>query len=406
MSDVKEDTLDRHFAEQLKLVSDVFIESICTSHHDIIHHWLTVFYNATGSEKYARNCLMVLMHGQLKEMGRLGKPFTDLSNTTRRLDDVLNTYGNDNTSIEKEQPEESKKTVELEAAPASDIESVCSSRCGSSSHYSEKLKATEKSDYELQIQKNRQLLEEVNELHARTIENEQHYKATDSKWQKKLNEGQNVMPLQSKRSMALLLKIEISTRSAIRRLKDWTPSGGVINFLSIALQDILDDEPETRSVLLELDRKLESVLDNLLEQAGERREKNVRILYDKLFQQQQEMLQAKDVLLQKEQAALAEARIQLQAKTRLWDIVTPYYREEAKLSSNMESTPPHQSRKSGGASARRPRLTLSPASSSSTSPVPLSPKRKEINDKNNKCNCEVCLGFKPKFSDMQFHSKC
>ncbi|KAH8366008.1 hypothetical protein KR093_008113, partial [Drosophila rubida] len=306
MSEVREDTLDRHFAVQLKLVSDVFIESICTSHHDIIHRWLMVFYGASGSEKYARNCLMILMYGQLKEMGRLGKPFTDLSNTTRRLDDVLGTYGVDDNSSEKEQP---KNNIELDTTIASDSESVCSSLGASTSHCSEK-----KSDYELQTQKNRELIEEVNELHARTVENEALFKQTDSKWQKKISEGHCALPsAQSKRSMALLLKIEISTRNAMRRLRDWTPSGGAINFLTIALQGVLDDEPETRSVLLELDRKLESVLDNLLEQAGERREKNVRILYDKLFQQQQEMLQAKDELLQKEQAALAEARQQLEA---------------------------------------------------------------------------------------------
>ncbi|KAH8301961.1 hypothetical protein KR044_001294, partial [Drosophila immigrans] len=299
MSDVREETLDRHFAVQLKLVSDVFIESICTSHHDIIHRWLLVFYGATGSEKYARNCLMILMYGQLKEMGRLGKPFTDLSNTTRRLEDVLSTYGNDNDNTNCAQSKEL----------ALDTDSVCSSGAASTSRGSEK-----KSDYELQTLKNRQLLEEVNELHARTVQNEQHYKQADSNWQRKVSEGQSVLPpAHSQRNMALLLKIEISTRNAIRRLRDWTPSCGAINFLTIALQDMLDDEPETRSVLLELDRKLEHVLDNLLEQAGERREKNVRILYDKLFQQQQEMLLAKDKLLLKEQAALATARQQLQA---------------------------------------------------------------------------------------------
>ncbi|XP_034481016.1 uncharacterized protein LOC117786759 [Drosophila innubila] len=390
MSELNEDSLDRHFAKQLQMVSDVFIQSICAVHHDIIHHWLLVFYEAPLSDKYARNCLMVLMHEQLKVMGKLGKPFTDLANAKLPLEEVLTKYESEKQS-EPENPPIAKTNTE------SDLETNYTSYDGVSSRSSGKLSTVvqssfnskkKKSDYELQLEKKQQLLKQAN------LDN---YKESESNWQKKMNQS-----LQTLRSQTRLQKVESNARHAIRRLKNWTPSSGSINLLRITLQDIFDDEPETRRILLDLDRKLERELENLLEQAGERREKNVRILYDQLFKQQQDLLQAKQTLLEQEQQNLAKARQQLQAKEQ-----APYYKNmPTQTSFYVRPSQQPQSKESNTCSCDQcqenrklvtPSPSPSPSVSSSSLFVHIQGNKELKNQKN--CDCKFCQQFKRELSD-------
>ncbi|KAM8710673.1 hypothetical protein ACLKA7_017317 [Drosophila subpalustris] len=321
MSELNEDSLDRHFAKQLQMVSDVFIQSVCPVHHDIIHHWLLVFYEATTADKYARNCLMVLMHEQLKAMGQLGRPFTELANTKLPLEQVLTKYEAD---------------APVKNYTESELETNYTSYDGASSQLS-------------------------------TVDHKD-------------------LPKRSVQS--LLQKVECNARHAIRRLRNWTPNGAPINFLLNTLQDILDDEPETRRLLLELDRKLERELENLLEQAGERREKNVRILYDQLFMQQQDLLQAKQALLQQEREALAEAREQLR---------TPSHKETPEHI-QQEATTRNSSTCNCCNCQENRKLVSPPPSVSSSSLFVHIQDNKELKSQKI-CNCQFCQQFRREFSD-------
>ncbi|KAL7732313.1 hypothetical protein ACLKA6_018537 [Drosophila palustris] len=344
MSELNEDSLDRHFAKQLQMVSDVFIQSVCPVHHDIIHHWLLVFYEAPTTDKYARNCLMVLMHEQLKAMGQLGRPFTELANTKLPLEQVLTKYESD-SAREAEQTEKNYTESELET------------------NYTSYDSASSQSD-------------------ASRKECEQHYKDLLKK------------SVKTRRTQTLLQKVECNARHAICRLRNWSPNGAPINFLLNTLQDILDDEPETRRLLLELDRKLEHELDNLLEQAGERREKNVRILYDQLFMQQQDLLQAKQALLQQEQEALAEAREQLQAQyhKETTTQTEPIQQEALTRNSNTCNC-------CNCSECQETRKLVSPLPSVSSSSLFVHIQGNKELKSQKICNCQFCQQFRREFSD-------
>lgn len=393
MSKPNEDSLDRHYASQLQVMSAVFIKSVCPFQNYIINRWLLVFHNAPAADKYARNCLMVLMLEHLKKMDKLGTPFTDLANTKLPLEEVLTIYetkSNCETRSLKEQMQSERVTEEPSKAAVVEkyVESDLDTNYGNDmNHSSGKLSTEEKFDfdsrssgkqksyYEPQSEKNRLLLKEVNSLIARTVENEHHFLETKSKWKKMMNQS-----LQTKQNQMLLQKVELNIRYAIRRLKDWTPSKGPMNFMLTILQDILDDVPETRRVVGELDRQMERELNNLLEQEGERREMNVRVLYDQLL-----LLQ----LLPQEQQALTEPRQQIQAKER----VQNHKENSTQTSFHIIPIKEHRSRKSNS----RKLVTPSPSLSSSSLLVHIQSNKGLEN--NNKCDCESCQQLERKFLD-------
>ncbi|EDW68758.1 uncharacterized protein [Drosophila virilis] len=352
MSELNENSLDRHFVSQLRMMCDVYSNKISKSDFMISQRWLQLFHKAGKRDKYARNCLMLLMYGQLREMGKLGMPFTKLDNANRQLEEVLSDY--QGRQEEKEDEEEAEQLqlpvneAKQEPVPkplhpalpelqldVQDNEDAASALTTNLSGYSnstdrfmprapelERLESGDggggpsisyvpDSSFELLTQQNQALIREINLMHARTLENEQRFRQADTSWQQRLTPAQ--MELPKPRAPPLLPRLERGMLLAMRRLREWTAASGPLNFLHICLQDLLDDEPATRKQLFELDRRLETVLDNMLEQAGERREKNVRMLYDQLFKQQQEALQSKQQLLRHEQRALIQARQQLQA---------------------------------------------------------------------------------------------
>ncbi|XP_064541727.1 transcription factor SPT20 homolog [Drosophila montana] len=359
MSELNENSLDRHFVSQLRMMCDVYSNKISKSDFMISQRWLQLFHKAGKRDKYARNCLMLLMYGQLREMGKLSMPFTKMDNANRQLEEVLSDYQgrleDEEEEEEKEQQQKQLEPLQLQELPATeakqeplpeplplalpelqldvqDNEDAASALTTNLSSYSnsthrfmprapelERLESGGPSvsyapdpSFELLTQQNQALIREINLMHARTLENEQRFRQADSSWQQRMPQMAQ-MELPKPRAPPLLPRLERGMLLAMRRLRDWTAASGPLNFLHICLQDMLDDEPETRKQLFELDRRLETVLDNMLEQAGERREKNVRMLYDQLFKQQQEALQSKQQLLRHEQRALIQARQQLQA---------------------------------------------------------------------------------------------
>lgn len=345
MDDITENLLDRHYAMQLRMMGDVY--KLCQSEEDftIGARWMERFGQASRDQKYARNCLMMLMYSQLKELGKLSSPFTKQYNAPRPLDEILEGLQSQDKAERKAHEQEElndelkhqlvlklehfkelqqqNHQQKLSHLPALDMGNNVISDCGDtnssnsygcvSSQGNETPPSCSVSNYDRLTLRNHQLIEEISQLHARTLQNEQRCRDADMHWEQKMKQSHMLSPMShTQRGQALLIKIERGTQQAIRRLKDWSATSGSLNFLATCWQDVLADEPDSRAQLFQLDHKLEQVLDNLLEQAGERREKNVRMLYDQLFEQQQEAIVAKQDALRKEEQALDEARQKLQ----------------------------------------------------------------------------------------------
>ncbi|XP_064539746.1 trichohyalin-like [Drosophila montana] len=89
---ISDDQMDRHFAQQMELVKELNKLNSCAAERDLCPKWLGIFSRTTKEEKAARNCLITLMHCQLKEDGQLSYPFTDVVNCNRDLRNVLDHY--------------------------------------------------------------------------------------------------------------------------------------------------------------------------------------------------------------------------------------------------------------------------------------------------------------------------
>ncbi|EDW68756.1 uncharacterized protein [Drosophila virilis] len=92
MKEPNEKWLDRHFKQQHVEYRKVFKEAACASDQHIIAYWLKIFGTASKQQKWARNGLMLLMYGHLKEIGHLQVPFTDMRNLGKDLNEVLDSY--------------------------------------------------------------------------------------------------------------------------------------------------------------------------------------------------------------------------------------------------------------------------------------------------------------------------
>ncbi|XP_030568556.1 trichohyalin [Drosophila novamexicana] len=89
---ISDDQMDRHFAQQMELIKELSQLNSCAAERELCPKWLGIFSRTTKEEKTARNCLVTLMHCQLKEAGRLSYPFTDIVNCNRDLRNVLEQY--------------------------------------------------------------------------------------------------------------------------------------------------------------------------------------------------------------------------------------------------------------------------------------------------------------------------
>lgn len=87
-----EQLLDRHFKQQIDEFGPIFMQIACNSDQSIISYWLQVFEAAPRPQKWARNCMMLLLFGHLEEFGYLQIPFTDMRNCGRDLNEILDGY--------------------------------------------------------------------------------------------------------------------------------------------------------------------------------------------------------------------------------------------------------------------------------------------------------------------------
>lgn len=92
MKDLSEELLDRHFRQQLASYKYADQARAKQSDRPIMARWIKIFEKAPLSEKLARNSLMLLMHGHLKDFGVLKEPFTDVRNYSRNLNVILDEY--------------------------------------------------------------------------------------------------------------------------------------------------------------------------------------------------------------------------------------------------------------------------------------------------------------------------
>jgi len=87
-----EELLDRHFRQQVAIYKDVDLARAFQSDRLIMARWMKVFERTPLSQKLARNSLMLLMHGHMKDFGFLKEPFTDVRNCSRNLNEILDVY--------------------------------------------------------------------------------------------------------------------------------------------------------------------------------------------------------------------------------------------------------------------------------------------------------------------------
>nr|XP_017011824.2 uncharacterized protein LOC108067357 [Drosophila takahashii] len=87
-----EELLDRHFRQQVAVYKDVDQSRALQSDRLIMAMWMKVFERTPLSQKLARNSLMLLMHGHLKDFGFFKAPFTDVRNCNRNLNELVDEY--------------------------------------------------------------------------------------------------------------------------------------------------------------------------------------------------------------------------------------------------------------------------------------------------------------------------
>ncbi|XP_030386402.1 uncharacterized protein LOC115633136 [Scaptodrosophila lebanonensis] len=327
MCDPSESALDRHFESQVRILEDIYALKIRESDYGMSQRWLQVFQEAPGSEKYARNCLMLLMYSQLRELGRLGRPFTDMHNLSRQLEDVLSDfdgklidedmetnasgYGSDTSRLSKahkaisECDEFSKNVSSLKERLEGGVDAT-------TPRTTTEMVIKGNDEFKRRTQENEELLKELDKLHTRSLKNELEYKSKVTEMTDLTEHKRTIDNVSKERSNAMAMSICRSTNEAIERIKLWTGGNDHLDFLATALRYFSADDPQLQAQLEKLDRKLEYQLENIQEQACERREKNVRIIYDQVFREQRDAQKQKDEQFMSERQAWALERQQLQ----------------------------------------------------------------------------------------------
>ncbi|KAH8305145.1 hypothetical protein KR059_011132, partial [Drosophila kikkawai] len=284
MCDISEYALDRQFATQVRALGEVYAENISCQDFDLSQHWLQAFQEVKPIAKYARNGLMLLLISQLREMGRLGKPFVEKENMCRPMDDVLNEY-------------DGKMDGELESDALET--NTNASGCGSSGGFSEINEPLA----------NRELFKEINTLGGSPYETEK----LSSSHYLKLDKNMANKPTSGKQELHLQDRIWRATIRAIDRLKDWTGDTQKIDFLATCFEPFLESEPAISGQIHELDRRLEAMMDDMVKQAAERRYNNMRMMYTCVFQHQKSCCKVRLRELEKSEKLLMEEKQKLRA---------------------------------------------------------------------------------------------
>nr|XP_016934377.1 uncharacterized protein LOC108013187 [Drosophila suzukii] len=299
MSNPKECALDRHFAAQLRNLRSYSKEHpVSQEDFAISQLWMNHFQEAKGSDKFARNCLMMLMYRQLQEIGHLSKPFTEMESMNRSMDDLLNEYNG--TTVEEQSP-----VVE----DVQETETNASSYGGGNSRCSLDVAAVQPlptPEFEGIKQANRDLLKEIDSLHIRTVESERLYRSRNQMLEKKMaDKSMGGKPELGQES------IYLACRTAIELLRDWPGDSVRLNFLATCLEPFLRTELITSTQIAELDLCLEDTLNNMVIQACSRRDDNVRMLYDHILRHDKDGLKEKEGKLRRIHESLRQERQRL-----------------------------------------------------------------------------------------------
>ncbi|KAH8367815.1 hypothetical protein KR084_003085 [Drosophila pseudotakahashii] len=293
MSDLNECALDRHFAAQLRELRSYSKEHpVSQEDFDISQRWMNHFQEAKGQDKFARNCLMMLMCNQLREIGHLSKPFTEMKSLNCRMDDLVNEY---KVMTDDEQSSVVEDDRETE-------------RNASSGRYQEVAAEEPPSCPRFEIIKkaNQDLLKEIESLHSRAVETEKRYRTQNQLMEKKMAEK----PMTGKPEL-VQKSINQSCRAAIDLLKDWPGDTARLNFLATCLEPLLRNELLTSSQIDHLDLKLEDTLNSLVVQACSRRDENVRMLYQHILTHDKDGLKEKEEKLLRFHESLRQERQRL-----------------------------------------------------------------------------------------------
>ncbi|XP_017011825.3 uncharacterized protein [Drosophila takahashii] len=289
MSDLNECALDRHFAAQLRDLQSYSKEHpVSQEDFAISQRWMKYFQGAKGPDKFARNCMLLLMFNQLREIGHLSEPFTEMENMDRSLDDLVNEY-----------------QVTAVVADAQETETSASNSGGGSSGCYQEVTSEEPltgPQFESIKQANQELLKEIDSLHSRTVETEKLYRSRNQELEKKMAE-------KSKRGKPE--GISQSCRAAIHLLKDWPGDTVRLNFLATCFEPLLRKELVTSLQIAELDLRLEDTLNSLVMQACSRRDDNVRMIYEQILRHDKNVLKEKEEKLRRFQESLKQERQRL-----------------------------------------------------------------------------------------------
>ncbi|KAI8040352.1 uncharacterized protein LOC128258301 [Drosophila gunungcola] len=296
MSSISECALDRHFTAQLRKLRLYSQEHpISKEECELRQCWMDHLQQAKGEDKYARNCMTLMMYDQFQQTGHLRKPFTEVENIQRSMDDLLNEY--DGELRVEEQP-----AATVEDAQEGETNASCygggSSRCSK-----EVAVANPLPEFESVKQSNQDLLKEIDSLHSRTLETEQHYKTKSQLLEQKMAEKTRIDQQES---------IYRACRGAIDLLKSWPGDQAPLNFLATCLEPLLRSDLVSSTQISELDRSLEDVLDRMVKQICTRRDENVRILYDHILHNQQDMIKEREGKVRRIQESLKLERQRLQ----------------------------------------------------------------------------------------------
>ncbi|XP_033157096.1 uncharacterized protein LOC117139087 [Drosophila mauritiana] len=301
MTQLSEIALDSHFASQLRSLQSYSKEHpVSQDDHDISQRWMQHFQNAKGLDKFARNCMLLMMFDQLRDLGHLSKPFTDLKNLIRPMDDLLNEY-HGTTTME-----------EGRLSPVEDIQdsdtNVSNYGSGSSGFSPGMPYPISTNEFESIKRSNQDLLKEIDSLHSRTVETEKLYLSKSQILEKQIAEksagAKTKLPQEG---------IYQSCRAACQLLKNWPGESVRLNFLATCLEPFLQNDMITSLQVSELDLSLENTLNAMVKRACSRRDDNVRMLYDQILCQEKNDLKEKEDKVRRLQESTRLERQRLRA---------------------------------------------------------------------------------------------
>eukprot|EP00099_Drosophila_melanogaster_P021070 NP_648189.1 uncharacterized protein Dmel_CG7366 [Drosophila melanogaster] len=301
MTQLSEFALDSHFASELRSLQLYSKEHpVSQDDHDISQRWMQHFQNAKGLDKFARNCMLLMMCEQLRDLGHLSKPFTELKNLSRPMDDLLNEY-HGTTTVEEGQ-----------MSPVEDIEdsdtNVSNYGSGSSSFSPGVPYPISTPEFESIKRSNQDLLKEIDSLHCRTVEAEKLYLSRSQILEKQIAEksalAKTKLPQEG---------IYQSCRAACQLLKKWPGESVRLNFLTTCLEPFLRNDMITSLQISELDLSFENTLNAMVKRACSRRDDNVRMLYDQILCQEKNDLKEKEDKVRRLQESTRLERQRLRA---------------------------------------------------------------------------------------------